>query len=133
MKISDEKIIEFFWKSPLKSFPAMLDVLRYVDGNWIQGEVEYELFDDALWPNSEGKIQIRVPKIGGITANALLAFAWHAKTFNLIRRRPRALRASESDPPEIIVFYELSPSGRYVVKLLEVLTDATSVAEGRPS
>jgi hypothetical protein len=43
MKLSDEKLIEFLWKSSLKSFPAILDALRYLDGKWVQEEAEYEL------------------------------------------------------------------------------------------
>ena len=43
MKLSDEKLIEFLWKSSLKSFPAILDALRYLDGKWVQQEAEYEL------------------------------------------------------------------------------------------
>jgi hypothetical protein len=127
MKLSDEKIIEFFWKSPVKSFAAMLDAFRYLDGNWIHGEAEYELFDEPLGDNPEQKTRIRVPDIGGIPANALLAFAWHSFAFNLIRRRPRTMRKSDGEPEEIIVFYELTPSGGYVLKLLEVLTDVSSL------
>ena len=128
MKLSDEKMVEFFWKSPVKSFPAMLDALRYLDGKWIHGEAEYELFDKALGDNPEERLEIRVPNIGGITANALLAFAWHAQAFHLIRRRPRTPIPADGEPPEIIVFYELTPSGSYAVKVLEVLTDVSSVA-----
>ena len=43
MKLSDEKLIELLWKSSLKSFPAILDALRYLDGKWVQQEAEYEL------------------------------------------------------------------------------------------
>lgn len=128
MKLSDEKVVEFFWKSPVKSFATMLDVLRYMDGNWMQEEVEYELFDEALGDNSAQKVKIRVPQLRGIPANALLAFAWHALAFNLIRRRPKTMQNPDGEPQEIIVFYELTPSGGYVVKLLEVLTDVSALA-----
>src|SRR5258708_23016947 len=109
MKLTDEKVIEFLWKSAVKSCAAMLDAFRYLDGNWIQEEVEYELFDEALGDNRDQKIKIRVPNVGGITANALLAFAQHAFEFNMIRRRPRAFQKFEGEPEEIIVFYELTP------------------------
>ena len=128
MKLSDEKVIEFFAKSPVKSFAAMLDALRYLDGKHIEHEVEYELFDEALGDNPEERLQIRVPEIGGIAANALLAFAWHAKAFNLIRRRPRTMSTPDGSPAEIIVLYELTPAGSYAVKLLEVLTDVTALS-----
>lgn len=127
MKLSDEKVIEFFWKSPLKSFRSMLDALRYMDGNWIHAESEGELFDWALGDNPSEKVTIRIPPIGGIPANALLAFMWHAKSFNVIRRRARTMEAPED--PEIIVFYELTPSGSYILKLLETMTDVSVLAE----
>jgi len=127
--LTDEKVIEFLWKSPLKYFAAMLDAFRYLDGKWVHGDVEYELFDEALGDNPEQKIPIRVPDIGGIPANALLAFAQHAFAFNLIRRRSRMLRKSANEPEEIFVFYELTPSGSYVLRLLEVLTDISSLAQ----
>jgi hypothetical protein len=127
MKLGDEKVIEFFCKSPIKSFPAMLDALRYLDGKWIQQEVEYELFDAALGDNAEEKVTVRVPAIRGIAANALLAFTGHARTFNLIRRRPKEMRERDGSPEEVIVFYELTPAGSYMVKTLEVLTDVTEM------
>jgi hypothetical protein len=126
MKLTDEKIIEFFWKSPVKSFAAMLDAFRYLDGKRMDGEAEYELFDDALGDNPTQQSQIRLPDIGGIPANALLSFAWHAIAFDLIRRRPRN---SQRDREQKIVFYELTPSGSYVLKMLEVLTDVSSLAQ----
>jgi hypothetical protein len=125
MKLSDEKLIEFLWKSPVKSFAAMLDALRYLDGKWMQEEAEYELFDEAMGDNATETVKVRVPQIRGIAANALLAFGHHAQTFNLIRRRPRAVTARPGEPEEMIVFYEMTPSGSYVVKVLEVLTDVT--------
>jgi hypothetical protein len=128
MKLSDERVIEFLWKSPLKSFPAMLDALRYLDGASITAEVEYELFDEPLGDNAEKNITIRVPDIRGIRANALLAFTGHAQNFNIVRRRPRTILLPGSEP-ELRVFYELTPSGGYVVKILEVLTDVSSHSE----
>jgi hypothetical protein len=65
MKLSDERVIEFLWKSPLKSFPAMLDTLRYLNGNWTSEDLEYELFDHALGDNLEDKVKIMVPSIRG--------------------------------------------------------------------
>jgi hypothetical protein len=125
MKLSDEKLIEFLWKSPVKSFAAMLDALRYLDGNWMWETLEYELFDDALGDNPTETVKIRVPQIRGIAAHALLAFAHHAQVFNLIRRRPRTLAPQLGSPEEVIVFYQMTPSGSYMVKVLEILTDAT--------
>lgn len=132
MRVSDERVIEFLSKSPLKSFRAMLDAVRYLDGNWTHGESEEELFDCALGDNPEEKIKIRIPAIGGIPANALLAFMWHAKSFNVIRRRPRQFNDSKERPEELIVFYELTPSGGYILRVLEVLTDVSVLAEGSP-
>ena len=106
----------------------MLDGLRYLDGNWIHGDSEGELFDWALGDNPSEKITVRIPPVGGIAANALLAFMWHAKSFNVIRRRPRKVQDSD-EPEEIIVFYELTPSGSYILKLLEVMTDVSVLAE----
>jgi hypothetical protein len=127
MKLSDERVIEFLSKSPVKSFSTMLDALRYLDGKSIQLDVEYELFDEALGDNPEDTIKIRVPQLRGIAANALLAFAWHAKSFNLVRRRARAMKES-AEPQDMVVFYELTPSGVYAVKVLEVLTDVSALA-----
>ena len=126
MKLSDEKLIEFLWKSSLKSFPAMLDALRYLDGKWVQEEAEYELFDQATGDNPTETIQIRVPQIPGIPANALLAFVIHAQAFNMIRRRAISMAEQLGSPEEIGVFYELTPSGSYVVKVLEILTDISA-------
>jgi hypothetical protein len=128
MKLSDEKVIEFLWKSPLKSFAAMVDALRYLDGTFVPGDVEYELFDGSLGDKDKGKIAIRVPEIRGMTANALLAFTGHAQDFNLVRRRHKTAErlASES---ELRVFYELTRSGYYVRKILEVLTDVSLLGE----
>jgi hypothetical protein len=125
MKLTDERLIEFFWKSPVKSFAAMLDALRYLDDKWMQEEAEYELFDEALGDNATEKVTVRVPQIRGIAAKALFAFAHHAQMFNLIRRRPKTMAAQLGGPEEIIVFYEVTPSGSYVVKVLEVLTDVS--------
>jgi hypothetical protein len=129
MKLSDEKVIEFLWKSPLRSFPAMLDAFRYLDGTSISAEAEYELFDEPLGDNKEGKVSIRVPEIRGIAANSLLAFTRHAQDFNLVRRRPRVVEQSGPES-EMRVFYQLTPSGSYLVEVLQVLTDVSSLAEG---
>lgn len=126
MRVSDERVIEFLSKSPLKSFRAMLDALRYLDGKWIHAESEAELFDWALGDNPSQKIKIRIPEIGGIPANALLAFMWHAKSFSVIRRRSRKMHELEG---EILVFYELSPLGGYMLRVLEVLTDVSVLSE----
>jgi hypothetical protein len=124
IKLSDEKLIEFLWKSALKSFPAMLDALRYLDGKWVQEEARYEVFDEALGEKPAEAIQIRVPQIRGIPANALLAFVVHSQAFDLIRRRSKTA-VLHGRPEEIIALYELTPAGSYVVKVLEILTDIT--------
>lgn len=126
MKLSDERVIEFFSKSPIKTFSGMLNALRYLDGQWTHQENDYALFDDALGDNTKEKIRIRVPHVGGIAATALLAFSWHAQAFNLIRRRSMTIFTPGNKPEEIIVFYELTTSGANVVKVLEVLTDVTN-------
>ena len=51
MKITDKKIIEFLSKSPIKNFECIRDTFKYLDGQWTWGELEYELFDDALGNN----------------------------------------------------------------------------------
>jgi hypothetical protein len=124
MALTDERVIEFFAKSPVRSFVAMLDSLRYLDGNWIWEALEYELFDEALGDNPEERLQIRVPAIRGIAANALLAFSGHAAAFHVVRRRPRSVQGFADQPQEIIVFYELTSAGRYMVRLLEALAGA---------
>lgn len=128
MKLSDEKVMEFLSKSPLKTFPAMLDALRHLEDNSINADAEYELFNEPLGDNEQAERTIRMPEVGGITANALLAFMGHAHTFHLVRRRPRTLDKLEPEP-EVRVFYQLTPSGSYVLKILEALTDVSSLAE----
>ncbi len=73
MKLSDEKVMEFLSKSPLKTFPAMLDALRHLEDNSINADAEYELFNEPLGDNEQAERTIRMPEVGGITANALLA------------------------------------------------------------
>jgi hypothetical protein len=126
MNLNDEKIIEFFAKSPIRVFPAMLDALRYLDGNWIWEELEYELFDEALGDNPQDKVSIRVPNIRGIPANVLLAFTSHAAAFHMIRRRSRKMPGPGNSPEEMIVFYELMPAGRYIVSVLEAIVTVTN-------
>src|ERR1700738_4046110 len=82
MKLSDEQLTEFLWKSSLKSFPAILDALRYSDGKWVQEEAQYELSDEPMGDNPADGIRIRVPQIRWIPANALLAFVVHAQSFD---------------------------------------------------
>jgi hypothetical protein len=125
IKLREEKLIEFLWKSSLKSLPAMLDALRYLDGKWVQEEARYEVFDEALGEKPAEAIQIRVPQIRGIPANALLAFVVHAQAFDLIRRRSKT-GVPHGGPEEIIALYESTPVGSYVVKVLEILTDITA-------
>jgi hypothetical protein len=123
-QLTDRRVIEFLSKSPLKSFAAMLDTLRYLDGKWIWEDVEYELFDEPLGANRERKVRIRVPEVQGITANALLAFTWHAKASHLVRRRPRKIRDPRAEPDEIVVFYALTPAGKQMIELLRAIETA---------
>jgi hypothetical protein len=126
MKLSDEKVIEFLSSSPLKSFAGMLDALRYLDGVSIPHDAEFELPDEVLGDDTEEKPNVRVPEIRGIPANELLAFAEYAHSFDIVKRRP--LAELDSAPQDIrLVFCELTPSGRYVLKILEALTDASSL------
>ena len=74
MKLSDERVIEFLYASPLKSFAGMLDALRYVDNVPVPYESESELVDDALGDDVEEEPKVRVPEIRGIPPIALLAF-----------------------------------------------------------
>lgn len=121
MKLTDRRIIEFLHKSPVQSFEAIRDTLRYLEGKWMWEDLEYELFNEALGDNRDEKVSIRVPSVGGITANALLALTWHAKAFHLLRRKVREIRNNRGQPEELVTFYELTPAGREVLKLLEVI------------
>jgi len=126
MKFSDERVIEFLYESPLKSFAGMLDALRYVDGVPVPYESESELVDDALGDDVEEEPKVRVPEIRGIPPLALLAFVEHAHSFDIVKRRP--LAELDSAPQDIrLVFCELTPSGGYLLKILEALTDASSL------
>ena len=125
MKLSDEKVVEFLSGSPLKSFAGMLDALRYVDDVPVPYESESELVDDALGHDMEAEPRVRVPEIRGIPPIALLAFIEHAHSFEVLKRRPRM--PLDKAPQKISLLYELTPSGRYVVKILEALTDASSL------
>lgn len=131
MKLSDEKVVEFLAKSPLKTFTAMLDTLRYLDSlqdTSVSAECEYELFNEPLGDNRTGEVSIRVPKIGGTTTAALFVFLDHAQKFDLVRRRPKLLERT-SPEPEMRVLYQLTPSGSYIIKVLEALSDVSSIAE----
>jgi len=121
MKLTDKKIMEFLCQSPLKSFEAIRDVLRYLDGQWIEEDLEYELFNNALGDNPDEKISVQVPNIRGITANALFALTGHAMAFNLVRRRSREFGDTGGQPEELTVFYELTLAGKEVLKLLKVI------------
>jgi len=119
MRLTDKRIMEFLWKSPVHSFEAIRDTLRYLQGQWVWEDLEYELFNEALGDNPDKKISIRVPNIKGMTANALLALTWHAKAFHLLRRRVHEIRDDSGQLEELIAFYELTPAGKEVLKLLE--------------
>ena len=125
MKLSDEKVIEFLSSSPLKSFAGMLDSLRYVDDVPVPHESESELVDDALGDDVEEQPKVRVPEIRGIPPIALLVFIEHAHSFEVLKRHPRM--PLDKAPQKICFLYELTPSGRYILKILEALTDASSL------
>jgi hypothetical protein len=134
MKLSDEKVIEFLSKSPVKVFATMADVLRYLEGKFIQADAEWEVMNDAIGDNWEGQAKIRIPNFRGVTTIPLRDFLRHSIAFNLIRRRtstaqpfpnPPGRRIIYEEPPELIVRYELTPSGSYMLKVLEVLTDVS--------
>jgi len=121
MKLTDKKIIEFLCQSPLKSFEAIRDALRYLDGRWIEEDLEYELFNNVLGDNPDEKISVLVPNMGGITADALFALTGHAKAFNLVRRKSREFGDTGGQSEELTVFYELTPAGKEVLKLLKAI------------
>ncbi|MCG2715759.1 MAG: hypothetical protein L6422_05655 [Candidatus Marinimicrobia bacterium] len=123
MKLTDKKIIEFLSKSPIKNFECIRDTFKYLDGQWTWEELEYELFDDALGDNLEKKVKVKVPKIKGIPAYALLSLTWLAKSksFHLVRRRTKKEPNSILTPNELIVFYELTHAGREVLSLLDAI------------
>jgi hypothetical protein len=124
MELSDQRVIDFVAKSPLRSFAGMLDALSYLDGQWIPEDIEYELFDRGLGDNLERTSSIRVPVLGGIEANALFAFAEHAAQSHLIRRRTRPSRDPDQDPDELIAFYEVTPAGHKMVNILGAVVAA---------
>lgn len=103
----------------------MLDALSYLDGVCIPRSTELEVVDDLLSDNAEEEPIVKVPEIRGMPAEALLAFAEYAQSANIIRRHPRTV--FDKAPEEIWLFYELTPSGRYLLKILEALTDVTSL------
>jgi len=71
----------------------------------------------------ENKVKVKVPKIKGIPAYALLSLTWlsKSKSFHLIRRRTKKEPNSILTPNELIVFYELTPAGKEVLILLEAI------------
>ena len=125
MKLSDERVIEFLYASPLKSFAGMLDALRYLDDVPVPYEFESKLVDEALSDDVEERPKVRVPEIRGIPPIALLAFIEHAHSFEVLKRHPRM--PLDKAPQKISLLYELTPSGRYMLKILEALTDASSL------
>jgi len=132
MTVSDQRIIEFFCKSPIKSFATMVDVLRYLQGGQaIRADIEYELFDWALGDNPRNKVYIRVPEIRGIpiTANSLFKLTEHFKKFHFVRRRPHKTRGPHADPDdELTVFYDLT---QRMLKLLEGIERARASEKRR--
>lgn len=121
MRLSDERLIKFLAKSPLRNFSEILDALLYLDEDWFYKDTEYELFDSALGDNPTGKAKISVPQVGGITAHALFAFLGHACAFHILRRRPRTIRDRRGRGEERLVFYHLTPAGRELVSILKAV------------
>lgn len=123
MSISDSRVIEFFSKSPIKSFATMLDSFRYFEkGRAIRADIEYELFDRALGDNPRKRVDIRVPELWGIsiTANALFLLTEHLKKFRLVRRRSHKTRGPHDNPDDRhVIYYDLTPTGKNVLQLLE--------------
>ncbi len=118
--LSDARVIDFLSKSPVKNFDTILDVLNYLDGQRIEEEMEYELFDWALGDNEQQKVSIRVPNVGGITSTPLHILTRLLQVFHFIRRRVRATLPPLDGPdgPELIAFYELTNPGRKLRHLL---------------
>ena len=113
-------MIDFFSKSPIKSFDTVLDVLNYLEDNWVPDDIEYELFDSGLGGNVQQKASIRVPRVGGNTANSLFALTQVLRDFRFVRRRqksePSPFFENESD---LIAFYSLTNAGRKLRYLLK--------------
>jgi len=122
MSVSDQKVIEFFWKSPIKSFATMLDVFRYFEhGRVIRADIEYELFDSGLGDNARREVSIRVPELRGIpiSANSLFLLTQHLKQFHLVKRRPHKTRGPHADPDDQrVVCYDLTPTGKSMLQIL---------------
>ena len=119
--LSDARIIDFLSKSPVKNFATILDTLRYLDLKWIQTDLEYELFNWALGDNNEEKVEIRVPNVGGLEANALFQLTKLMEQFHFVRRRAKAIPSPLDGPegPELITWYEVTSTGK---KLRHILT-----------
>jgi len=113
VKLSDQKVMEFFWKSPIRSFSAMLDFLRFLDERALPEELEYELFDG-----------IRVPGIGGDSAAVIWRFTKHAEKSGVVRRRARRTKSPLAEEVILVAVYEITAAGRLIMKLLEAIQAA---------
>jgi hypothetical protein len=127
-------MIEFFWRSPIKSFATMLDVFRYLEnGRTVPADIEHELFDHALGDNDQSRVYIRATEVGGIriTANSLFMLTEHLKKYHFVRRRPHKTRGPYTDPDEqFVVAYDLTPSGKNVLRVLEGIERGRSRSRG---
>lgn len=118
--LSDARLIDFLSKSPVKNFDTILDVLTYLDGQWIQEDIEYELFNWVLGDNEAERVAIRVPNVGGITSTPLFRLTRVLQNFHYVRRRTQATPSQFDGPDgtELIAFYELTNAGRKLRHLL---------------
>lgn len=107
---TDRKIIEFLEKSPLRSFSAMRDALRFWDDRVIPEVMAHEVLDD-----------VRLVGIRGDDSRAMWGFEGHAREFGYLRRRVRRTKSPLSEDVEEVMEWGLTQSGSHLLKLLEVI------------
>lgn len=84
MKLCDKRIIQFLTNSPMPSLLGMADALRYLHGQRIWEDLEYDLLGGVLGDNAQRKVLTRVSIIDGITAHALLHFVWYVGKTHMV-------------------------------------------------